>query len=379
MSTTVERWRLVLGRFARPRLPAEAGGRIARLEAAMDFLYAREYRGRGLRGDGGGEASERTAGDGPSAFTIPSWLSEVRELFPRETLEVIEGHALTRYGLKELITDPQTLARIEPNIELLKTLLSFRGMLKGEVLELARGIIRRVVEEIRARWEPAVRRALSGTENRFRHSPVKAARSFDWRGTVEKNLRHVDPERRRLAARELLFFARNARHVSWRVVLCVDQSGSMAESVIHSAVMAGIFAGIPSFQVNLVVFDTEVVDLSGVAGDPVEALLSVQLGGGTNIAKAVRYGETLVEEPRRTVLLLVSDFVEGGDPDDLLASVKRLKEAGVTLLGLAALDAQAIPAHDPQMAARLVDAGMEVAALTPSHLAAWLARVIHSR
>lgn len=369
----LERWRLVLGRFAKERIPCALGTRQQRMEAALDYLYSREYRGRGLRQED--EGSAPAGGDEAPQFTIPTWLSEVRELFPRETVEIIEKHALDRYAMTELVTDAETLAKLEPNLDLLKTLLSFRGHLKGEVLEQARRIIRHVVGEIRKRWESEVRQALSGRLNRFRHSPLKGVQNFDWRGTLRRNLKYYDPASKALVLREPLFFSRNTRHLPWDILLCVDQSGSMADSVIHSAVMAGIFAGLPSLRVKLVVFDTVVIDLTEHAADPVEVLMSVQLGGGTDIAGALGYCEGLVEQPRRTVLVLVSDFIEGGSVPALLATVKRLKEAGVILLGLAALDADAVPAHDPQMAAHLVDAGMEVAALTPKQLAGWLARI----
>ena len=370
---TVKRWRLVLGRFAQKQLPADLNGRQQRMEAALDYLYSREYRGRGLReGDG---AELPAGGNEASQFTIPSWLSEVRELFPQETVEIIEKHALERYDLKELVTDAETLSKLEPNLDLLKTLLSFRGHLKGEVLDQARRIIRHVVEEIRAKWEREVRQALAGRLNRFRHSPLRAAQNFDWRTTLRRNLKHYDPKRKVVALHEQKFFSRNTRHLPWDVILCVDQSGSMAESVIHSAVMAGIFAGLPSLRVRLVVFDTAVVDLTEHAADPVEVLMSVQLGGGTDIAGALGYCEKLIEQPRRTVFVLVSDFIEGGSASAMLATVKRLKESGVTLLGLAALNASAVPVYDPQMAQQLVEAGMEIAALTPKLLAGWLARI----
>jgi Mg-chelatase subunit ChlD len=371
-SVILERWRLMLGRFAKNQIPRCAGDRQQRMEAALDYLYSREYRGRGLR-DEDGTASG--GGDEDSQFTIPSWLSEVRELFPKETVEVIEKHALDRYEMTALVTDAETLAKLEPNMNLLKTLLSFRGHLKGEVLEQARRIIRHVVEEIRKRWESEVRQALAGKLNRFRHSPLKAAQNFDWRTTVRRNLKYYDPERKTILLREQKFFARNSRHLPWDVILCIDQSGSMAESVIHSAVMAGIFAGLPALRVKLVVFDTNIIDLTEHAADPVEVLMSVQLGGGTDIAKALGYCEKLIEQPRRTVFVLVSDFIEGGSVSAMLATVKRMKEAGVTLLGLAALDAAAVPVHDPQMAQHLVECGMEIAALTPKQLAGWLARI----
>ncbi len=181
-SRTLERWRLVLGRFAKQQLPANLSRQQRRMEAALDYLYAREYRGRGLREENDG----RTGGDEASQFTIPKWLSEVRTLFPKETVEIIEKHALDRYDMKELVTDAQTLAKLEPNLDLLKTLLSFRGHLKGAVLDQARRIIRHVVEEIRQRWESEVRQALAGKLNRFRHSPLKVAQNFDWRTTLRR-------------------------------------------------------------------------------------------------------------------------------------------------------------------------------------------------
>jgi uncharacterized protein with von Willebrand factor type A (vWA) domain len=163
----------------------------------------------------------------------------------------------------------------------------------------------------------------------------------------------------------------------WDIILCVDQSGSMTDSVIHSAVMAGILAGLPMMRVKLVIFDTSVVDLSEYAADPVEVLMGVQLGGGTDIGKALRYCEQLVTQPRRTVLVLISDFCEGADPRVLYATARRLREAGVRLLGLASLDVKSNAMYDQKIAGRLADLGMEIAALTPLELAHWLAEVIH--
>jgi Mg-chelatase subunit ChlD len=365
------RWRLILGRFADDALPGALGGTDARMDAALDFLYGREYRGRGAR-----DEPERTGGLGGSAPHLPDWIREVRDLFPRETVEIVEHHALDRYGMTGLVTDPAVLGKLEPNYDLLRTILTFKGMMQGEVLEMARHIVRQVVEDLKRRLEADVRRVLSGKLNRFQHSPLKVAQNFDWRRTVRDNLRHYDPEQRRLVVERMHFFSRVERHLPWRVILAVDQSGSMLDSTIHSAVMAGILAGLPALTVNLVVFDTSVVDLTGYVDDPTEALLSVQLGGGTDIASALAYCETLVENPLRTIVVVVTDFYEGGRPDRLVATVKKLREAGVKVLGLAALDQQAQPVYDRKMAERLAAAGAEIAALTPLQLAEWLMGVI---
>lgn len=371
------RWRLILGRFAEEAMPGSLGSTEARMDAALDFLYGREYRGRGARDEQAEQTDEeRRGGLGGSAPHLPNWIREVRELFPRETVEIVERHALDRYGMTGLVTDPAVLSKLEPDYNLLRTILTFKGMMQGEVLELARRIVRQVVEELKRRLEADVRRVLYGKLNRFQHSPLKVAQNLDWRRTLRDNLRHYDPERRRLLVERVHFFSRVERHLPWHVILAVDQSGSMLDSMIHSAVMAGILAGLPTLTVSLVVFDTSVVDLTGYVDDPTEALLSVQLGGGTDIASALAYCETLIENPLRTVVILVTDFCEGSRPERLVATVKKLREAGVRVLGLAALDRRAQPSYDRKMAERVVAAGAEVAALTPLQLAEWLMKVI---
>lgn len=369
---SLERWRLILGRYADRRLQGDTGlgGDYGRIDEALEYLYGREYQGRGLR-------REITPGSlDPSQITLLHWLGEVRELFPKETVEVIEKHALDRYGLTELITDPQTLERLQPNQQLLRTLLTLRGHLHGEVLHLARRIVKQVVDEIRRKLEPQIRQTLSGRLNRFRHSPIALTQNFDAAGTLRANLKHYNNERKKMIVENLLFFQRNQRRFPWDIILCIDQSGSMADSVIHSAVMAGILAGLPTFRVKIVVFDTSIIDLSEQVDDPVATLMQVQLGGGTDIAQALRYCLQLVENPQRTVLALISDFCEGGSPAELVRVVKKLAEARVKLLGLASLDGTANPVFDRAMAEKLADCGMEIAALTPQRLAQWLVKVI---
>ena len=369
---TLARWRLVLGKYARDQINPGLSVEQQRIENALDFLYSREYKGRGVR-----DAEDLGSGSlDPTQLTIPRWLSEVRELFPKETVAVIEKHALDRYNLTELVTDPEILRRLEPSFELVKILLTFRGHLEGEVLNEARRVIRSVIEEIKQRLMTEVHRAFSGRRNRFQHSNVKIAQNLDWRGTIRKNLKNFDTQRKQIAIEQVLFFSRIQRRLPWRIILCIDQSGSMASSVIYSAVMAGILNGLPLINVKLVVFDTSVVDLSGHIEDPVELLLSVQLGGGTNIGQAMQYCEQLVEDPHRTIVVLISDFCEGAPPRALLASCQRFREGGVRLLGLAALDETASPSYDVHMAEMLAAQGMDIAALTPKRFAEWLAKTI---
>jgi Mg-chelatase subunit ChlD len=371
------RWRLVLGQFAKNRLCLGGGGYDA-MDRALNFLYGREYRGRNVRAGRARQAQEQDpeGGSEASVFQVPDWIRSVRELFPAETCEVIQRHALERYQMKELVTDKQTLEQMQPSFELLKTLLTFRGMMQGEVLELAHRLIREVVEDLRRRMAQEVRQTLWGRLNKVRRTRHKIYRNLDWVRTIRANLKNYDPERRTLVLEHLHFFSRVHRTNPWHIILCVDTSGSMLDSVIHSAVMAGIFHGLPSLRVSFVAFDTAVVDLSDEAGDPVELLLSVQLGGGTDIHKALCYCETIVQAPSRTILVLVTDFREGGSPAGTVAAVRRLRESGVRVIGLAALSSDAQPSYHREMAQQCVDAGAEVAAVTPRRLAEWIGSIL---
>jgi len=369
----LKRWRLALGRYADNALEgAELTNGERRVDRALDYLYAREMERRGMRrGKVGGKGSLD-----PSQLTPLGWLSELRALFPISVIETVQGHAIENLGMTELLSDPALLDSLEPNRDLLKALIAFKGAANPAVQEKIREVARKVVDEVTRRLKPRVERALQGRPNRFRRSQHKSMQNFDWRATIRENLRHYDRDRRVLVAERLRFYGRSRRKLPWTIILCVDQSGSMLGSTIYAAVMAAILTGLPSISVKLIVFDTSVVDLSSEAADPVSVLMSVQLGGGTDIAGAVRYCEGLVSQPSQTVFVLLSDFEEGGSPSALLAAVRRMKTARVRMLGLAALSDDAAPIYDRAMAERLAGAGMHIAALTPDRFADWLGEVI---
>ncbi|MHB1001338.1 MAG: VWA domain-containing protein [Armatimonadota bacterium] len=370
------RWRLVLGRFAERALGSPGDGRYQQMDRVLDYLYGREYAGRGVRDHREIPDGQRSGGMGASQLTVPDWIREVRDLFPMETVEVIQRHALDRYGMTELVTDPQVLENIDPSYDLLKAVLSFKGMMKGRVLDLARRIVKQVVDDLTRKLSKEIRRALWGKLNRRQRTTLKCASNLDFKRTIRSNLKNYDLESKRIVLQNLYFYSRTRRHMPWHIIMAVDCSGSMADSVIHSAIMAGIFRGLPSMRVSLLAFDTSIIDFTEQVDDPTEVLMSVQLGGGTDIAKAIRYCETLVQQPHRTILVLVTDFYEGGSPEGMIASIKRLREAGVVVLGLAALGSDAVPVYDHEMAERCVAAGAEIAALTPQRLAEWLATII---
>ena len=371
-AVSLARWRLVLGKYAERQMPQTLGAQQQRMSDALEKLYSREYSGRGVR-------QGRELGPGsldPSQLNVPKWLDEIRDLFPKDTCKKITQHALDRYDMTELVRDPKTLADLEPSTELLATVLMLKGNMQKSVLDEVRKLVRRVVEDIQRRLKQAIQQRITGRRNRFQNSHLKSAANFDAHKTIRRNLKHYDPKRGRLVVQRPYFFSRVRRHLPWNIILCVDQSGSMASSLIHSAVLAGAIAELPSISVKLVVFDTSVVDLSDHVSDPVEVLMSVQLGGGTNIGKAMGYCRTLVRQPRRTIVVLVTDFCEGADPRHLRQTVRGMKADGCHLIGLAALDEASAAWFDEKMASRLAGDGMEIAAVTPNRLAEWLAEVM---
>ena len=363
------RWRLVLG-GADDLLGAPPAGNWQGRDRALAYLYDREYgSGRNVR-SGSGSLD-------PSQLTVPDWINAVHELFPRRTIERIEKDALERYQLEEMVTNADLLSRAQPSPTLLKAVLRTRHLMNQEVLAIARRLVRKVVEDLMERLAREIRSPFTSSVDRRRRSLLRVAKNFDARTTIRRNLSQYDPATGKLYIRQPSFFSRVRRQSDrWQLIILVDESGSMLDSVIHAAVTAAIFWGVKSLKTHLVLFDTSIVDVTGHCTDPVETLMQVQLGGGTDIGQALTYAAGLVENPRRTIVVLISDFYEGAPVQRLYTIAKHLIESGVTLLGLAALDAEARPTYDHDVAARLVALGAHVAAMTPGELADWVAQKV---
>ena len=368
------RWRMVLGRYAEPALPRS--WQDAELDEALGYVYDREYTGRGHRLGGGASGDQSRGGPAPSVLRAVDWLDGARRLFPVSTLERLESDALTRYGLTELLEEPAAVDSIDTSAELGAALLRIKGTISPQLTEGLRALIARIVADIMERLHRPMTTALSGPRRRASTSPYASARDFDWRRTITANLGNVDPETGRMIVEDVRFMARQRRrNLTWDVIILVDQSASMASSLLHSAVMASILAGLPGLSVRLAVFDTTVVDLSNMVHDPVEVLMTSQLGGGTDIANAVGYAAEAVTSPSRTIVTVISDFEEGGSVSTLVKRVRDLVAQDVTVLGLASLSDEGRVWYDRDVAERLAEVGMRIAAMTPDRFATWLAEV----
>lgn len=374
MSTDQEarklRWRMVLGEASGSCMGGLSDQTWIRRERTIRYLYDRDHsdkRGKNVR-------QSATGGLEDSQLTVQEWINDVHELFPQKVIEQIEKDALEKYQLNDLVTNPEALSRAKPSEDLLKAVLRTKHLMNQEVLEIARGIVRKIVQELMEKLMHEIRSPFLGAKDRRRRSSIKIAKNFDTRATILKNLKHYNPEKKQIFIETPIFISRVKKHnEKWQLIILLDESGSMLDNIIHASIMASVFWGIKSIRTHLIIFDTNVVDLTNDCNDPVETLMKVQLGGGTDIGKAVHYGASLVENPKNTIVILISDFFEGGSPHFMLAQIKALVESGVTVLGLAALDRRGQAVFDRDIAKKMVNLGMHVAAMTPGELAAWLA------
>ncbi|MDI7187738.1 VWA domain-containing protein [Leptospira santarosai] len=373
--TTFVRWQLILGTGSEQSLGNQTlSEEQQRMSRAIEYLYGREY-----EGEDGEDRNVRGADLRDSNLTVPLWINEIHELFPKKTIERIEKDALERYQVMEMVTNPELLKRASPNVTLLKAVLHTRYLMNPEVLNLARELVRKVVEELMKKLETTILNSFQKIKNRNLRSSLKIYKNFDVKNTIRFNLKHYDQTSKKLILQKPLFHSRIQRSIAnrWQLLILVDQSGSMLDSVIHSAVTASIFWGIKTIQTRLILFDTEVVDVTDYCSDPVETLMKVQLGGGTDIGSALSYAEEKIDNPRRTIIVLISDFFEGGSISKLVSTTHRLAESGVKVLGLAALDETANPNYDRGTAEKLVKVGAEIAAMSPGELANWVSEKIN--
>lgn len=377
-ATRIQRWRLILGQESQERFTGMGGAPLTGELDLMDQALAAIYN----RSDAGGFGSPgRGAGHGPSNPQITRWLGDVRSLFDKDLVTVIQGDAMNRCGLRQLIFEPELLEHLEPDVSLASAILTLKEQIPKRSKDSVRAFIRRIVEEINKLLEQDIRRAVTAAVNRRRHSPIPSAAALDYRTTIARNLKNYNPRLKAIVPERFWFFDRTTTSAAnrWTVILDIDQSGSMGESVIYSSVMSCILASMSSLQTRVVAFDTNVVDLTERCGDPVDLLFGFQLGGGTDIDKSVAYCQQFVENPSKTLFFLITDLEEGGNRAALLRRLEELKGSGVTVVCLLALADGGRPYYDAQMAQRVAGLGIPCFACSPERLPQLLERAFRGQ
>ena len=303
-------------------------------------------------------------GLGGSNPKVARWLGDIRRYFPGEVVQVMQKDAIERLNLKQLLLEPEVLAQAEPDIHLVGTLMSLSRVIPEKTRETARGVVRRLVEQLLRKLEQPTRQAVQGALSRSLRNRRPRLTEIDWQRTIRANLKNWLPQHQTIVPETLIGYGR--RRSSLRdVVLCIDQSGSMAPSVVYSSIFGAVMASMPALSTRFVVFDTAVVDLTEELHDPVDLLFGTQLGGGTDIHKALTYCESKITRPNDTVMVLVSDLCEGGSIAGMIQAAARIKESGVQLIALLALSDEGKPWYDQKNAATFAALDIPVFACTP--------------
>ncbi|TVT53194.1 VWA domain-containing protein [Amycolatopsis rhizosphaerae] len=353
----LRRWRLVLGGGADGAADG-TGVALSAADGALDGALAALY-------DGGGDGARRGAGLGGSAPKVARWLGDIRRYFPNTVVRVLQRDALDRLGLERMLLEPELLAAVEPDVHLVGTLLSLNAVLPEQTRQTARQVVRTVVERLEARLGERMRAAVTGALNKAARTRRPRHGDIDWDRTIRANLRHYSPELGTIIPERVIGYGRRQRQVQREIVLAIDQSGSMAESVVYAGLFGAVLASMRTVRTRLVAFDTAVVDLSDRLDDPVEVLFGTQLGGGTDINRALAYCQSQITRPSETVLVLISDLYEGGVREQLLSRARALVESGVQVVALLALSDSGAPAYDHENAAALHALGVPAFACTP--------------
>lgn len=367
----LKRWRLVLGKDSQEHLGGfcPSGFALSDDQCLMDEALAAIYD----ETDGEDGSGQRSAGLGGSSPRLAKWLGDIRTYFTEDVVAVIQQDAIERKGMQQLLFEPEMLKNVQPNVQLVGTLMSLSGRIPERTKETARMVVRAVVEQIKLVLEQKIRQAVRGALNRNEHTPIPHVNSIDWKWTIGRNLKNYNPELGRLIPERVYFYSRAQRTNNWTVIVDMDQSGSMADSVVYGAVCGSIFASLPALDTRVVAFDTEVVDLTEKCGnDPVDMLFGVQLGGGTDINKSVAYCEQFITDPAQTLFLLITDLFEGGNESQLVRRLEEMVGSGVRVLCLLALSDAGVPCFDERLARRLAGLGIPCFGCTPQKLPALL-------
>ena len=372
----MQRWRLILGQDSDSRLSKMNMPALSDEQSLMDSALASIYNKTEQGGFGNGGA-----GHGPSNPQISRWLGDVRTLFDKELVKIIQNDAMTRCGLKQLIFEPELLENTEPDISLASAILTLKEMIPKRSKDSVREFIRKIVEDINKLLEQDIKRAVTAAVNKREHSPIPSASALDYKMTIRRNLKHYSPELKTIVPEHFYFFERAATSAAnkWTIILDIDQSGSMGESVIYSSVISCILASMAALKTRVVAFDTNIIDLTDKCSDPVDLLYGFQLGGGTDIDKSVAYCQQFIENPKKTLFFLISDLCEGGNRAAFIRRMEELKSSGVTVVCLLALADGGKPYYDESIANKLSGFKIPCFACNPQKLPELLNLVLKGR
>lgn len=373
----LKRWRLILGEDAAKKMEDMGGEgfQLSEEELLMDSALAAIYGNDGIEEGRGGSG----AGNGMSNPQITRWLGDLRSLFAPMEIQIIQNDAIERKGMKQLFFEPEMLDQLEPDINTGALILMLKDQVPKRAKDNVRQYIKKIVDKINERIADDVKRAVTAAMNRREHSPIPSAAAMDYKMTIRRNLKNYNQDLKVLLPEKFYFYERTSRSANRTVILDIDQSGSMGESVIYSSVMGCILASMSAVKTHIVAFDTQVHDMTDLTDDPIDLLYGIQLGGGTDIERSVKYCAGLIEEPNKTTMFLISDLEEWGNRNGLVRRMSELKECGVNLVVLLAISDSGKPHYDEQMAKKIAAHDIPCFACPPDKLPELLEQALNRK
>lgn len=360
MDEKLTKWRMILGKKSDPQNSVSITAELKSMDGTLDALYD----------------SERQSGLGSSSPNVNRWLGDIRKYFPSSVVQIMQKDALERLNLQEMLFEPEMLETIEPDVSLVGTLISLKSVIPKKTKETARAVVKKVVDELQKKLRNPMREAVTGALSRSVRNHRPKLNEINWHATIKRNLKHYQKEYKTIIPHNLIGYGRKGQALK-EVILVVDQSGSMASSVVYASVFGAVMASLKSLKTHMIVFDTSVVDLTKNLEDPVDILFGTQLGGGTDINKALGYAQTLIKSPSDTILLLISDLYEGGNKTDMLKKVHHIKSSGVQFITLLALNDEGAPMYDRSIAASFAAIDIPSFACTPDQFPPLMAAAIN--
>jgi Mg-chelatase subunit ChlD len=358
----VTKWRLILGKQADPSVSVPLDSEMMGVDNVLDALYD----------------TDRTGGLGSSSPNVNRWLGDIRKYFPTSMVQVMQKDAMDRLNLNQLLLQPEILESMQPDTHLVATLIGLNKIMPETTRETARIVVRKVVEELEKRLTQPLREAVRGALNRAIRNRRPKYNEIDWHQTIRANLKHYQKDLNTIIPEHLIGRGRKGQALR-NVILLVDESGSMASSVVYASILGAIIASVRSLKTHFIVFDTEVVDLTHDLKDPIDLLFGTQLGGGTDINKALAYTEGVIQNPNDTILILISDLFEGGNTAEMLKRANAIKQSGVNFITLLALSDEGTPSYDKNIAAKFAALNIPSFACTPDRFAELMAAAIENK
>ena len=372
----LEKWRLILGGEQAEGTGVQLSDELAEMDAALAALYEYEQLG---KFDYQTVKSKRGGSEGSNPG-IARWLGDIRKYFSTSVVEIMQNDAMKHPELqRKMIFEPEILAKAEPDVNLVATLMQLGKLIPAKTKDTARRVIQKVVDDLMRKLEQKTVNALKGALDKSARRRNPRHGDINWSATIKRNLKHYQPDYKTIIPETLIGYGRKSRQSLKDIILCIDQSGSMGTSIVYSGIFGAVMASLPNVKTSMILFDTEIADLTQDLQDPVDILFGVQMGGGTDINKAIGYCQELVRQPNDTIFVLITDLYEGGNQEQMLKRAKELVDSGVQVICLLALNDQGSPSYDKQNAKYLADMNIPVFACTPDKFPDLMAAAIQKQ